>query len=733
MEIVLFPHTHWDREWYLPFQTFRLRLTDVMEKIIPALQSGELDCFYLDGQTVILEDYFELYPDKKPVIEELITEKKLFVGPWYVLADEFLVSGESLIRNLLTGINQAKDYGCGEFFGYLPDSFGHNSQMPKILTSFGLKNAVLWRGVGDKMSEFFWKSDDGSQITATYLTEGYFITENFGEIIEKLKQRSASDQVLLPVGGDHVFVKPEFSTANNNIFTYFKSLEQFRNNFETITGELRDNAINPLLPGTLSSRMYLKQLNATATWKLSRVCEPLQVFLNKNRKKELDYAWKLLLKNHPHDSICGCSVDEVHEENVSRFKQVNQISDALIERCMPAENTDNSTLAVYNLSNYPYTGVVRIKQPVFPRKIMLDTGRAPMCEDMQEEKELLAYVENLPPFSSRCVKPVTPPKPMEITDAIIKSHNLTSRRDVGDTYNFCPAKGDNIEYATLLRTEVIEKSPLRNITRVYYQLEAEITTDIITTSGSKRVEFVTNWANTAKDRILQAEFRLPEKICQTVSEDTFGLIKRNFNPDYRLKDLIPAGKGQELSANTAPMQRFVHAQGMGIITEGLHEYEISGNNLCITLLRSTGKLSKTGHGTRNFPAGPPLDTPGAQCPGKHTVRYAVCAANKPQELFKEADEFMGCTLADFGRVDDRDFLNINNRNILIYGVKFPKNGEGIVIRAVNITEVSQKTCFGCELVETNSLEEASSGVYNINDEIIFKPFELKTLWLKNKH
>ncbi len=728
MEVIFFSHTHWDREWYRSFQDFRIRLADVMERVIGELEAGRLEYFYLDGQTVILEDYFELYPEKKALIKEFTGSKRLFIGPWYVLADEFLVSGESLVRNLLVGINQAKKYGCDEFFGYLPDSFGHNSAMPMILASFNIKNAILWRGAGDGKTEFTWQSPDGSSVLATYLREGYFITGNFDETAEKIRPHSVSDKILLPVGGDHIFIPAQ---GGKNIKDYLDNLDKFAENLETVTGELRDNSRAPLLPGTLSARLYLKRLNARITWKLSRICEPLQVFLGTNRKQELDYAWKLLLKNHPHDSICGCSVDEVHEENVSRFKQVDQVCNALIERCMPVEQGDRERITVYNLSNYAFTGVVKIRQDVFPRKIMLDTQKAPMSEDMQEQKEHLAYVENIPPFSARCIRPGKAPKPMDITENIINRHAITYRPDVGDTYNYCPKKGEKSLKARILKTEIIEKSSLRNILRVHYRLNTDITTDIITTSGSKRVEFITSWENTLKDHVIQVKFRFPEKIYETVAENTFGLIKRRFNPDYRIEKHMPAEKGRELSTNTAPMQRFVFTQGLGILTEGLPEYGVSGNDLFITILRATGKLSGVSLGTRNLPAGPPLSVPGAQCAGRQTVRYAICEADSPQELFRHADEFMGCTLAEFGEAQSGDFLTINNPDILVYGIKFPEKTDGIITRAVNISDKPQKTGFNSEFIETDSLEEPISGIYGINEEIIFKPGELKTVRLLN--
>ena len=216
MKVIAYNHTHWDREWYKTFQEFRLRFVEVMDLIIRELQSGNIDCFYLDGQTVIFEDYFELYPENKQLIQDLIQKNKIIIGPWYVLADEFLVSGESLFRNMIIGINQAKELGCNKFLGYLPDSFGHNSEIPRILAAFGIKNAVLWRGAGSQKSEFIWKSEDDSSVLATYLIEGYFQNivhydipieekaEKLREFLYKIREYSASEYILLPVGGDHL-------------------------------------------------------------------------------------------------------------------------------------------------------------------------------------------------------------------------------------------------------------------------------------------------------------------------------------------------------------------------------------------------------------------------------------------------------------------------------------------------------------------------------------------------
>ena len=225
-----------------------------------------------------------------------------------------------------------------------------------------------------------------------------------------------------------------------------------------------------------------------------------------------------------------------------------------------------------------------------------------------------------------------------------------------------------------------------------------------------------------------------------MSENTFGLIKREFDPDYRIEDHIPAEKGAELRTNSAPMQRFVFSQGLGVITEGLPEYVASGNSLAVTILRSTGKLSAAALNTRNFPAGPPLDTLGAQCVGKHTVKYAICPSENPAELFKEADEFMGSLIADTGRACRTlqfpgIFLKIDNKNILFYGAKIPENREvdGVVARLFNVSDEPQSLFLkqGC-FKEVNSLEKPISGESGKDKEIVFNPHELKSLLFLKK-
>ena len=170
-------HTHWDREWYLTFQQFRMRLVDLIDHLLDLLdRDADFRSFHLDSQTIVLEDYLEIKPQNRQRLEKYIREGRIIVGPWYQLNDEFLTSGEATIRSLLMGMRIARQFGACGTIGYLPDQFGNLSQMPQIFRGFGIDHAVMGRGyqlVDDRKMEFIWEAPDGSQVTASLMAFWY--------------------------------------------------------------------------------------------------------------------------------------------------------------------------------------------------------------------------------------------------------------------------------------------------------------------------------------------------------------------------------------------------------------------------------------------------------------------------------------------------------------------------------------------------------------------------------
>lgn len=357
-------HTHWDREWYLPRETTLMRLQAVMSQVLDALDSAALPSFLFDGQTVALEDLLAVAPPR--LVQRLqhhARAGRLILGPWYVSADEFLVSGESLLRNLAFGLADAARLGPPQRLGYLPDTFGHVAQMPQILAQFGIGQAVLWRGADAVHDRFDWSAPDGSVARTVYLTAGYYLIPLHGaqdpqRLLSLLRQLAArrdpqaGGPLLLLHGGDHL--APAANLAQR-LQAFNASQDEFRLRWatlqahadavlepggarETLRGELRHNAQAFVLPDVLSSRRPLKQAHQQAEDRLLGEIEPLwaQAVPGAHVPAGLDRAWRLLIQQQAHDSICGCSIDAVHAEMAQRFVGLSQLLDGLREQALQA-------------------------------------------------------------------------------------------------------------------------------------------------------------------------------------------------------------------------------------------------------------------------------------------------------------------------------------------------------------------------------------------------------------
>lgn len=358
MDVSIVTHTHWDREWYQTFQQFRYQLVQLIDQVLDILQEeDDYRYFMLDGQTILLEDYLELRPEREPELRELVQSSRLLIGPWHVLPDEFLVSGESLVRNLMLGDSVASRFGERMPIGYTPDPFGQISQLPQILRGVDIDTAVFRRGLAEEQTLLWWESPDGSRVFSVYLRDSYdnaawlpLDSELFPRALVRLAKRigahTPAPHVLLMHGTDHMFptprlpamleiadqTLPEINVHHSTLPAYVADVRaRLDSDLPTVSGELRNPRRHHLLPGVWSARMWIKQRNTTVQTALERYAEPLTAFSGAGggpaRRAHLWNAWRHLLENHPHDSICGCSIDQTHEEMKPRFDQAEQLAD----------------------------------------------------------------------------------------------------------------------------------------------------------------------------------------------------------------------------------------------------------------------------------------------------------------------------------------------------------------------------------------------------------------------
>jgi len=423
--IHLVPHTHWDREWYRPFQSFRMQLVDLVDRVLEMLEAEPDFAFTLDGQLATIDDYLEIRPEQADRIRRHVESRRLAIGPWQILMDEFLVSGETLVRNLEMGWQRAEDFGGPMRVGYLPDMFGHVAQMPQILRAAGIADAVVWRGVPAAVHRhaFRWEAPDGSWVRAEYMPSGYGNAAGIFAAPDRLEPAAdrfldwsrewfGDDAVLAMYGTDHAAPVPELAAlvsrlndvaeaSNVRIGTLAGYLEASRPLTDADPcwrGEMRSGARANVLMGVASARIDIKQAAGRAERWLERYAEPLTALHNAPDAWPgafLHLAWGKVVENSAHDSICGCSIDPVVDQVLVRFAEAEQIGSTLARRAAlaVASGVPRGATTVLNPSPVARGGLVeaemRIPDGWADVALELPDGRRIATQELARKEPLL--------------------------------------------------------------------------------------------------------------------------------------------------------------------------------------------------------------------------------------------------------------------------------------------------------------------------------------------------------
>ena len=407
-KLLLVPSTHWDREWYKSQSEFSVYLIELFGIVLEKLKSGELGNYFTDGQTVMIEDIIKLKPEWQEKIAEFASQGKLELGPFYVLTDMYMPSGESFFRNISYGIEILRKLGGKPGIPYAPDAFGHNADLPAILNSAGFDAYFFCRGIGAQLepprSEFIWYDKYNSYkvlalsaivdifhpVTGEWISGAYGLgmdlPQNQDEFQERLeviwnnvKKYSDLPVQLAMNGNDHLLPEEnlaarleKFNQANVGFTVETAPIAEYVREawanldiekLPAFSGELIAGRFFRILTGTSSSRVTLKIRNAQSQFLLEKLVEPAMACaapeLYESYGVLLDNAWKWLLQNQAHDSICGCSIDAVHREMSVRFDKIESTMRAAAERLlrirsnvselkviMPPKNADVLKVAV---------------------------------------------------------------------------------------------------------------------------------------------------------------------------------------------------------------------------------------------------------------------------------------------------------------------------------------------------------------------------------------------------
>ncbi|MDR0299492.1 MAG: alpha-mannosidase [Streptococcaceae bacterium] len=400
-KVYIISHSHLDREWYMPYEQHHMRVVELFDEIIDSFEHDpSFKFFHVDGQTIPLDDYLEVKPENRQLIEKYIAEGRLKIGPFYILQDDFLISSEAHVRNTLVGLEEVEKYhGQPVKLGYFPDTFGNMGQTPQMMKKMGLDAAAFGRGVKptgfnnataesytSQYSEMNWEGPDQTRILgilfANWYSNGNEIPTDEAEAVEfwnkkiaEAEKYASTNHLLMMNGCDHQPLQkdvgkaielanqlfPDYEFVHSNFDAYLEAVKNdLPKDLGTVTGELTSQETEGwyTLANTASSRMYLKKENVYTQTLLENVVDPLVVLANEvedyKPTKEMSYAWRLLLQNDPHDSICGCSVDEVHEEMMTRYHKSQEVAKFIRDEALDriAKNIDTTA---FPKESFPFT------------------------------------------------------------------------------------------------------------------------------------------------------------------------------------------------------------------------------------------------------------------------------------------------------------------------------------------------------------------------------------------
>jgi alpha-mannosidase len=824
-------HTHWDREWYLNSKYTNEWLIDFFENLFNMLEKEKEYVFVLDGQISMIDDYFEELDKKgksvsayREKLKKYVKEGRILVGPYYLQPDWQIVSDESLVRNMLIGIKIAEEFGKTMEVGWLLDNFGQISQTAQIHKGFGMKGLYVWRGVEmdpeDVHSEFIWESPDGSQILSVYLLDSYrnvmrladyedIMRKRLYDEVEKLKDFATTPNILLMNGYDQEIIPDDIfpyirdgkmdsekiKVFQSNPEKYIEEIKKNKPKLKLLKGPLYSGRFIAVFPGILSSRMYLKLENDRCQKLIEKYAEPLSTLCwtlgGEYEGSNLEQSWKMLLKNHPHDSICGVSIDDVHtdmEERYRTFKFMtqNQIKAKLkdIVSLIDTSKINEEGFIVFNPSHYYRSEVISIDGkgrfikdiPPLGYKVIYDendikTKDLKVSESTIENQHIVVEINNDGSFNL--------------------THKLSGKKyenlgvfedmgDAGDEYNYSYPDIDKVitSRGKEANIDFIEKSDVRVTARVETVLEIpeSLTEDrkerskktimlpivnyITVDVDSEVVKCRTIVKNTAKDHRLRVLFPTNIKTDVSFSGSAFDVVKRPIDIEEYDESSIPENVkkviigAREARPNTIfPQREFVDLndgkKGLAILNKGLPEYQIlpEGNTIALTLFRSVGWIA-TEINTRIGDAGPKIFTPDAQSLRQMEFHYGIYAHEGDVEkgkVARKADIFNSDLLIvktdkhDGVLPDRKGFIHVKDEinSLKVTAVKRSEDGKSVIIRLYNSSERLVKGEIICDFdidfaYYTNLKEEIMKKIDVISNnkiEIDVKPKEIITIRL----
>ncbi len=539
LDVHIVSHTHWDREWYHSFVRFRQRLASLVDELLDD-PPGPDESFLLDGQAIVVDDYLALRPERTAELAELIRAGRIEAGPWYVLADELIPSGEALVRNLLAGRRVlARLRATSPPVLYCPDSFGHPAALPSLAAGFGLPLIIAWRGYGGARwpsgdvvrwlapngdaALLFHLPHDGYEFGSNLPTDDASAVQRWHSMRGELEPRATLGVTLVPNGADHHARQSEWRAAitaleraGRSDGVHRSSLTRFENAvverassnpLADVHGELRDSyGYTWTLQGTLATRAHEKRLDARAERLLLRDAEPwaaLAAHGGASRRALVYAAWRSVLQAHPHDTLCGCSIDEVaaamelrlHDATVQgQGIRNDSISDLLGHdpaRARTARDQWHPIVVVRNASPHPRSGVALVDVDEFVADVRVGPSSAPTAPReivLSRRKPQVAGLAPLQVLSRQLVHSRTESPRHYPDDDLVARHRVAAWVDDAPAYGLAAYSigGRAAKRGGPREPVVVSRREMRN-SKLIVSLDDDGSTAISDRSGARRI------------------------------------------------------------------------------------------------------------------------------------------------------------------------------------------------------------------------------------------------------
>ena len=763
-------HAHIDTGWLWPVRETIRKCARTF-----ATQLDLIDRYpdYIFGAS--MPQHYQFMKDHYPKIFKRI-KAAVKKGQWelqggmWVEADCNLISGESMVRQLLLGKNFfLEEFGVEVDNLWLPDVFGYSAALPQILKkadiNYFLTQKISWNQFNEfPYQTFNWRGIDGTEILTHFPPENTYNSELDTEFLipaqDTFKEKVEIDEFmsLYGVGDGGGGPKPEnielgrrlknlesaprvsFDTAKN----FFRRLNKKKNKLQTWVGEL----YLELHRGTLTTHGLVKKQNRKLENKLKAVeflwsCTNLKQY----PYSELDASWKKLLINQFHDIIPGSSINLVYQTTHKEYNEIHKTCDELIIKAGKSlfQKTNNS-FVLSNALSYHYEGLIKIPKSFKGYKVITEDETKINTQEINDDT--YCHV-SLPPFSlttfskgekeSYQIKNLTDyilenklveykfSKDGTLVSGFDKETNkvlLSAAGNVLSLYEDRPLNWDAwdidfyykeslLETAEVVKIQKVRSGSIASSLEIKFTIGNSSIIQLISLSNqSKRLDFDTMVDWHEKHKMLRVHFPTNIISDQASFDIQYGYVKRNTHKNTswdRAKFEVVGHKYADLSDNDS---------GVALLNDCKYGYSIFDKTLDLNLLRS--------------PNNPDADAD----LGEHSFTFSLYPHEHDlirSNVIEESSKLNNPPILFNGvkNIKSKSALNFEGRGIEISSIKKSEHSNEIIIRAVETLGKTSKgkIYFKGKITETNLMERKSlkpTKKVNESFDLVLKPFEIKT-------